>query len=422
MEIKNTKYIKIITIIIILLLSLFILYKFFEPYIAKWIILFIFSSFNKANLTIIGQNGEELLTYHNNDNLPHPILKINDEINFFKSIYLYGETGLGESYIRGEWNSDNIVYCLNSIFMNKEILYLLTPKMFNSYNKDNKLSDKNDISSHYDNEFNFINDFLYDDLKAYTCGLWFNEKDTLNDAQYNKVNTIIKKLDIKDPNQKILDAGCGWGNIANYVSKITNSHVTGITISDEQVKYAEKNYDNKNLEIINTDYRNVDKQFDYIYCIGMLEHVRYENYDDYFKFIKRCLKPNGRFVLHTIINFYPEKNVSSNIDCFAYKHIFPGSQVPNTDWILDKSHKNGLKTIHFEGFGGQHYSKTLKHWREKIVKDKEELIKKYGIKLFNKYEYYLASTEANFKLGDMGNGHFVMVSDDNVYTTNSFNY
>jgi cyclopropane fatty-acyl-phospholipid synthase-like methyltransferase len=116
------------------------------------------------------------------------------------------------------------------------------------------------------------------------------------------------------------------------------------------------------------------------------------------------------------------KNVSSNIDCFAYKHIFPGSQIPNTDWILDKSRKNGLKTIHFEGFGGQHYSKTLKYWREKIVKDKEELIKKYGIKLFNKYEYYLASTEANFKLGDMGIGHYVMVSDDNVYTSNSFNY
>jgi len=284
----NTKNVfNSILIFFIVIICLYVFYKFSEPLIAKFVCLFIFRNFDKGNLTIVGENGNELLNYHNNDNLPHPKIFLNDENKFFHSLYLDGELGLGESYVRGEWRSDNIVDSLNSIFMNKHSPYLLKIKFFKSYNKNNLTSDKNDIGSHYDNDFNFIDSFLYDDLKAYSCGFWFNENDTLNDAQYNKVNTIIKKFNITEPNKKILDVGCGWSSITNYVSTTTNCKVTGITISDEQVEYAKKTYNNENLNVINIDYRNLNDKFDYIYSIGMFEHVRYENYDDYFKFIKR---------------------------------------------------------------------------------------------------------------------------------------
>ena len=418
---KYKKIINYILTFILIIICLYVFYKFSEPVIAKYICLFIFNKFDKGNLSIIGENGNELLSYHNNDNLPHPKIFVKNENNFFQSLYLYGELGLGESYVRGEWRSDNIVDALNSIFMNKHSPYLLKIKFFKSYNKNNLTSDKNDIGTHYDNDFNFIDSFLYDDLKAYTCGFWLNDNDTLNDAQYNKVNTVIKKFNISEPNKKILDVGCGWSSIANYVSTTTNCKVTGITISDEQVKYAKKTYNNEKLKVINVDYRNLNDKFDYIYCIGMLEHVRYENYDDYFKFIKRNLNPGGRFVLHTIICF-EENDKQYNPDHFMYKYIFPGCQIPNNDWILDVSLKNDLKTIHFEGFGGQHYAKTLKSWREKIVENKNILIKKYGEKVFLKYEYYLASCEACFNLGHVGIGHYVMVHEDIVSTNNSFNY
>jgi cyclopropane-fatty-acyl-phospholipid synthase len=410
-----------IFILLILIICLYVLYKFSEPYIAKFICIFIFNKFDKGNLTIIGENGNELFSYHNNDSLPHAKIFLKDENNFFHSLYLYGERGLGESYVRGEWSSDDIVSALNSIVMNRYNPYLLKTKLNSSYNKENLVSDKNNIASHYDNEIKFIDDFLYDDLKAYTCGLWFNENDTLNDAQYNKVNTIIKKLNITEPNKKLLDIGCGWGKIAEFVANTTNCHVTGITISEEQVKYANKNYNPEKTKILNLDYRMINEKYDSIYSIGCLEHVRYENYDELFKSVKRCLKPGGRFVFHTIICF-EENDKLYNPDHFMYKYIFPGCQIPNNDWILDKSLKNDLKIVHFEGFGGQHYAKTLKSWREKILENKDVLIKKYGEEMFLKYEYYLASCETCFNLGMVGIGHYVLTNDTILTTNNSFNY
>jgi cyclopropane-fatty-acyl-phospholipid synthase len=281
--------------------------------------------------------------------------------------------------------------------------------------------DKSNIIHHYDVGNDFYMKFLKDDLSAYTCGFWFNPTDTLSDAQYNKVNTIIKKMN-PQPNKLILDIGCGWGKIANYVANKTNCSVTGITISDEQVKYGCNNYDINKVQIINMDYRLLNTQFDYIYSIGMFEHVRYENYNSFFQMIKRCLNPTGRFVLHTIISFDPTNKIAKKDGSFVTKHIFPGGQIPCNDWILEKARSNGLNVVHFEGFGGQHYAKTLKVWREYMIESKEFILQKYGLELFAKYEYYFAACEAAFNTGSLGIGHYTIVPDDIINTTNSFNY
>ena len=115
-------------------------------------------------------------------------------------------------------------------------------------------------------------------------------------------------------------------------------------------------------------------------------------------------------------------NTLLSTDYFISKHIFPGGQIPNNDWITDKAKKNGLNIIHFEGFGGQHYAKTLKSWRENMIAAKDYIIKHYSIELYKKYEYYFASCEANFNTGFNGIGHYVIVHDTILSTKNSFNY
>lgn len=390
-------------------------------YLPKHVVLYVLSTFTKGNFILIdGINSKEILKVVNDPLKPIYSIKINNSDNFFKSIYNKNELGLGESYMRGDWESDNLVEFLNIMCLNQYNSSIPTIK-FQTVSATSENYDKKNISHHYDVGNDFYLQFLRDDLNAYSCGFWFKPTDTLNTAQYNKVNTIIKKLNAK-PDSTILDIGCGWGKIAQYVSSKTKSKVIGITISDEQEKFAKQNYDPSNVIIKNVDYRKIFTQFDHIYSIGMFEHVRYENYDVFFQMIKRCLKPGGRFVLHTIITFDKTSTVAKYGDNFITTHIFPGGQIPRNDWILNKARDNGLNIIHFEGFGGQHYAKTLRTWRQNMWNEKNYLLSKYPMELLLKYDYYFAICEAGFNTGLFGIGHYVIVNEPLLILSNSFNY
>lgn len=416
--------ITIIIIIIIIIITLCMIYYYFKSLIAKNIVLNILNNFKKGNIIMVGENKKELIKKINDKDSPINYVYINNEKAFFDNVYSKSDLGLGESYMRNEWYTENLLGFLTALVLN-----MYNPSISHIYTfqakttGDDITSDKKNVQHHYDVGNDFYLKFLTDDLSAYSCGFWFNKNDTLNDAQYNKVNTIIYKMS-PAPGKKILDIGCGWGKIANYVANQTKCHVTGITISDEQAKYALQNYDQSKVRILNMDYRMLDEQFDYIYSIGMFEHIRYENYDAFFQMIKRCLSTKntkGRFVLHTIISFtttdpnYVRKS-------FISEHIFPGAQLPNNDWITDAILRNGLNIIHFEGYGGQHYAKTLGVWRKNMLKEKDYIIKNYNEELLKKYEFYFAICEACFSVGSMGIGHYVIVNEELVSTNNSFNY
>jgi cyclopropane-fatty-acyl-phospholipid synthase len=406
--------------ILIVTIYLIINYIFHSIELKKHGIIYLLKTFTKGNFIIIDSKGKELIFVNNNIDKLMPIVKIHNENDFFNSIYQSGELGLGESYMKGHWSCDYLIDFLNTICLNEKNTNIPTISLQNIFS--NSIDyDKSNIQHHYDVGNDFYLQFLLDDLNAYSCGFWFNENDTLNTAQYNKVNTIIKKMQIK-PGQNILDIGCGWGKIAQYVNKITKCKVTGITISDEQAKFARDNYNMNDVVVINMDYRLLSEKFDRIYSIGMFEHVRYENYDSFFQTIKKSLNPNGRLVLHTIITFDDSNKISKVGDNFILKHIFPGGQIPQNDWILQKVRNNGLNTIHFEGFGGQHYAKTLKIWRENMWKSKDYILSKYPMELLLKYDYYFAICEAGFNTGKLGIGHYIIVNDSVLSTDNSFNY
>ncbi len=414
-------YIELILWILLITIIIIVFYNLTKIFIPKPVVIYILSTFDKGNFILIDKNNLELVKIINEPNNIIPIVKILDQNAFFTSLYESGELGLGESYMRGEWimaDNSNIIDFLNTIARNHSNSNLPQCSLQDIYSFSQDY-DKSNIKHHYDVGNDFYLQFLRDDLNAYSCGFWFNTNDTLNSAQFNKINTIIKKLDVK-PGSSILDIGCGWGKIAKYVSDVTKSKVTGITISDEQAKFANQNYNPDKVVVINMDYRNISGQFDCIYSIGMFEHVRYENYDAFFSMIKRTLKPGGRLVLHTIIIFEKTHTVLKIGDNFVLKHIFPGGQIPNNDWILNKARANGLNIIHFEGFGGQHYAKTLRTWRENMWKEKDYIRSKYPEELLLKYDYYFSICEAGFNTGYLGIGHYVIVSDPILSINNSF--
>ena len=178
-------------------------------------------------------------------------------------------------------------------------------RFFTNYNLPGK--SKKDIQHHYDiggsKGEKLYDIFLDKKHRQYSCAYWTDETKTLEEAQQNKINHIIKKLDIKS-GQKVLDVGCGWGGMAIEIAKSTGAKVKGITLSENQFKTASERAQKEGLSHKVTfalqDYRNESDHYDRIVSVGMFEHVGVKYFRTYLKKANDILKDNGVFLLHTI--------------------------------------------------------------------------------------------------------------------------
>ena len=259
-----------------------------------------------------------------------------------------------------------------------------------------KRSKKNAIH-HYD-----ISDDLYelflDSKKQYSCGYFINENDTLETAQNNKINHIIKKLNLK-PNQKVLDIGSGWGYLAIEIAKQSKCEVTGITLSENQYRYANAKAKEYNLEnqvrFKLADYRNLKEKFDRVVSVGMFEHVGRKFYKTFFKQVANLLNDNGLALIHTIGSV----NQPRDPQPWVTKYIFPGGYTPSMSEVIGPIEKSGLIISDLEVLR-MHYAHTLRNWKERCIKNKSKIIEKFGEKFFRMWEFYLTSCEMTFKWGD----------------------
>ena len=256
---------------------------------------------------------------------------------------------------------------------------------------------KMNVSHHYDLSDDLYDLFL-DKKRQYSCGYFKNENDTLEDAQNNKIQHIIKKLNIQ-PNQKVLDIGCGWGSLAMDIAKSANCEVTGITLSQNQLDYCLKKAKELNLEnqvkFKLMDYRELDEKFDRIVSVGMFEHVGRKFYKKFFKQVEKLLSDNGISLVHTIGSVNPPRDPHPWIT----KYIFPGGYTPSLSEVTTPIEKAGLVVSDIEVLK-LHYSHTLRHWKENCIKNKEKIIKMYDERFFRMWEFYLAGCEIAFKWGD----------------------
>ena len=256
---------------------------------------------------------------------------------------------------------------------------------------------KMNVAHHYD-----LSDELYDlfldPKRQYSCGYFKNESDSLETAQNNKIQHIIKKLNIK-PNQKVLDIGCGWGSLAIDIAKSINCEVTGITLSKKQFEYCVKKAKELNLENQVTfrliDYRELNEKFDRIVSVGMFEHVGRKFYKKFFKKLEKLLNNNGISLIHTIGSVNPPRDPHPWIT----KYIFPGGYTPSLSEVTTPIEKAGLIVSDIEVLK-LHYSHTLRHWKENCLKNKAQIVEMFDEKFFRMWEFYLAGCEIAFKWGD----------------------
>ncbi len=254
---------------------------------------------------------------------------------------------------------------------------------------------KQNVAHHYDLSAKLFDLFLDQDWQ-YSCA-YFNPPDiTLDEAQLAKKRHIVAKL-MPEPGHRVLEIGSGWGGMAMYLAESSGVDVTGITLSEEQLRVSRDRAEKRGLtDIVRfqlQDYRYLppDTKYDRIVSVGMFEHVGPTHYREYFQKAAEVLENDGVMLLHSIGQPYPALATNP----FIEKYIFPGGYIPSLAEVLPAIEKAGLLVKDIEILP-MHYAHTLRHWRERFVARKTDALALYDERFFRMWEFYLAGSEMAF--------------------------
>lgn len=323
---------------------------------------------------------------------PWDIQVYNDD--FFRRVLSQGSIGLGESYMDGWWDAQQLDEFFSRLLgaqldqyadVKNWGLEILKSRLFNfqSVNKAYKNS-----QHHYDIG-NDIYRYMLDDRMIYSCGYWRDAGD-LNQAQENKLDLACRKLNLKK-GDRLLDVGCGWGGTAKFAAQNYGSDVVGVTVSKDQVEKGKKANEGLPVDIRFQDFRSLSEKFDKIVSIGMFEHVGYKNYRTFFEKVRENLKEDGLFLLHTIGG---NRSVSS-IDPWIGKYIFPNAMLPSIKQIGEAS--DGLFVMEDWHNFGPYYDNTLMSWFENFNNNWDELKDNYSDRFYRMWKYYLLACAGSFR-------------------------
>ena len=355
---------------------------------------------------LIDANGKEFIIGKPIKNPPIKIKLLDKSLHY--KLLLLPDLYFGEAYMNGSLVIENgsltefLEIAMRNIGRNELNNYSKIIKKiagtYRYFTKFNLISrSKENVAHHYDISEKLYDLFL-DKSRQYSCAYFKDENDTLEDAQLNKMNHIIKKLNLK-PNQKVLDIGSGWGTLAMDIAKQSKCEVLGITLSENQLEYSKKKAKELNLEnqvsFKLIDYRELNEKFDRIVSVGMFEHVGRKFYNKYFKSVAKMLTEDGVALIHTIGSNMTPRDPHPWIS----KYIFPGGYTPSLSEVAGPIEKSGLIISDLEVLR-MHYSHTLRNWKERFMGKKDEVLNMFDEKFFRMWEFYLVGCELAFKWGD----------------------
>lgn len=250
---------------------------------------------------------------------------------------------------------------------------------------------------HYDISSDLYRLFLDEDMQ-YSCAYFRDpENDTLEQAQRNKLIHATTKLALK-PGMSVVEIGSGWGGFAIHIARETGAHVTAINVSPEQLKVSRERAKAAGVadkvEFRELDYRELTGQFDRVVSVGMMEHVGIGYLGQYFMKVRELLKPDGYAFIHSIGRMSPPGTTGP----FIRKYIFPGAYVPALSETFAATERCGLWVDDAEILR-LHYTYTVKHWRERFARNREQAKKIYDERFCRMWEFYLAAVELEFLHG-----------------------
>jgi len=390
--------------------------------------------FNKKNgIVLIDSEGQKYICGTPNLNNPLTLKLLKKELNW--KLVLNPDLNFPEAYMRGEIEFENgsLLDFLNMTFENighgeinisgyivKKILHAW--RFITNYNLPGR--SKFNAQSHYDiggaKGESLYDLFLDKKHRQYSCAYFKKDDESLEDAQQNKLNHIIRKLDIK-PGQRVLDIGCGWGGMVYEIARQSQCEVTGISLSENQINYCKKKakefkLDNQvNFELC--DYREVKGKYQRLVSVGAFEHIGKKFYKTFFKKVHNIMTDNGICLLHTIGTV----NSPGPTQPFIQKRIFPGGIIPSLSDLISPIEKTGLILADCETLI-HHYDKTLKAWLDRFLKNKEKAKFLYNKEFVRMWEFYLASCSAGFKFKDLVVYQLQLVKSFTALPSNRRNY
>nr|WP_246048838.1 cyclopropane-fatty-acyl-phospholipid synthase family protein [Leptospira sarikeiensis] len=393
------------------------------------------SGMRKGSLRILFPDGGQRYLGDPNSSDPqefhHAIIQVKDR-SFFKKLVLYGDIGLAESYMDGDWDTDDIRAIICWFLLNvestpsisgskKNFLHLafmnIGNRLLHLFRNNSVRGSRKNISEHYDLGNDFYKKFL-DPTMTYSCAYFSEKTNSLEEAQIAKIENLCKKLQLK-PSDHLLEIGTGWGAFSTYAAKNYGCKVTSYTISEEQYRFAtskikEMGLENR-IEVRLEDYRKVEGSYDKIVTVEMLEAVGHEYFEDFFSMCHRVLKKDG-LMAHQIITC-PDSRYESfrkGVD-FIQKHIFPGSLIPSMARINQAINNTGDMFLHELEDIGRYYDRTLMSWHNGF-EENLSLIRSMGYEesFLRKWRYYFSYCAAAFHMRNISVVQVVYTRPNNL--------
>jgi cyclopropane-fatty-acyl-phospholipid synthase len=378
--------------------------------VARWsrrIAMRLLQGLEHGTLTIVEGSERRTLGRPGPDGI-HATMRINDP-RVWRTVLTRGSTGLGETYFKGAWDSDDLVDLLRLLALNLERLTRFTDRLVSVRNAaarpvrqlrpPTKADDRRNIHSHYDLGNEFFELFL-DPTMAYSCGVYESDATTLAEASSAKFDRICRKLNL-GPDDHVVEIGGGWGGFALHAAKRYRCHVTTTTISARQFDYATHAVAAAGLTdritVLNKDYRDLDGQFSHLVSIEMIEAVDWRLHDGFFAACARLLRPDGRALLQCIVIDDREFDRSKTRKDFIKQFIFPGGCLPSITAIAKAATRSSdLRLIDLEDIG-RHYARTLADWRRRF-EDRWSDARALGFDngFLRMWRFYFAYCEAAF--------------------------
>ncbi len=318
--------------------------------------------------------------------------------DFYERVLAGGSLALGETYMDRWWDCDALdqLFCrLLAARLYRRVRYSKPVLLEVVKSKVTNLQRKSKSFEVGERHYNIGNDLfavMLDKGMNYSCGYW-RTASTLDAAQTAKLELICRKINLS-PGMTVLDIGCGWGGFARYAAEKYRVSVTGITVSEAQVKWAQQHCRGLPITVLLKDYRDLKGTFDRIISIGMFEHVGVKNYRSFMKIVDSCLKPDGIFLLHTIGG---NRSVTS-CDPWITRYIFPNGMLPSARQITTAA-EGRFVLEDWHSFGAD-YDTTLMAWYDNFTGGWDRLASRYDARFYRMWTYYLLSCAGSFRARD----------------------
>lgn len=351
---------------------------------------------------------------------PHATLIVRDARMIAKLVF-GGSLGLAEAYLEGWWDSPSLIDVLRLGTLNEEVWEnLLRGKLWarvasflaHKLRPNTRRGAKRNIAEHYDLGNDFYAEWL-DNSMTYSAALFTQGRNSLVAAQEAKYHRLCGELGLA-PGMSVLEVGCGWGGFAEVAARDYGARVTGITLSREQLAFAQDRIASAGLadrvEFRLQDYRDVPERFDRIASIEMFEAVGEKFWPTYFGRLHETLKPGGLAGLQVITiadRYFDEYRETAD---FIQRYVFPGGMLPSPSRLREEIARAGL-ALRDSFWFGQDYAETLSRWQtafQHAWPRISRLSRQYDSRFKRLWEYYLAYCEAGFRAGWTDVGQFVI--------------